>query len=98
VCRCEEITAGTLRQVIELGATGPNQLKTLTRCGMGPCQGRLCGATITHLLSDTCNIRPKDLGDLRIRPPVKPIRLAEIAAMPYTPESVFAVTGIWPDE
>lgn len=30
---------------------------------------------------------------LRIRPPVKPIRLAEIAAMPYTPESEFAVTA-----
>lgn len=98
VCRCEEITAGMLRQVIESGVAGPNQLKTMTRCGMGPCQGRLCEPTITHLLADSSHISPQDIGHLRIRPPVKPIRLAEIAAMPCTPESVFAVTGKWPDE
>ncbi|MNE81514.1 hypothetical protein D3C80_1781740 [compost metagenome] len=67
-------------------------------CGMGQCQGRLYGATITHLLSDTCNISPKILVDLRIRPPVKSTRVVEIAAMPYTLESVFAVTGNWPNE
>ncbi|MHC8299471.1 hypothetical protein [Pseudomonas sp. ZS1P83] len=42
--------------------------------------------------------RPKDIGNIRICPPIKPFRLAEIAAMPFTPESVFAVTGMWPDE
>ncbi|MDX1607482.1 MAG: (2Fe-2S)-binding protein, partial [Candidatus Competibacterales bacterium] len=40
ICRCEEITAGELRRVVDLGCPGPNQAKSFSRCGMGPCQGR----------------------------------------------------------
>ena len=43
VCRCEEVTAGQIRRAVRLGAAGPNQAKAFLRCGMGPCQGRLCG-------------------------------------------------------
>ena len=43
VCRCEEVTAGQIRRAVRLGAQGPNQVKAFIRCGMGPCQGRLCG-------------------------------------------------------
>ena len=39
VCRCEEVTAGQIREAVSLGAVGPNQLKSYTRCGMGPCSG-----------------------------------------------------------
>ena len=34
-----EITVGETRKVLELGALGPNQLKSQTRCGMGPGRG-----------------------------------------------------------
>ena len=34
-----------------LGCPGPNQMKTFLRCGMGPCQGRLCGLTVTELMA-----------------------------------------------
>jgi len=40
-CRCEEVSAGELRRMVSLGCTRPNQTKAFTRCGMGPCQGRL---------------------------------------------------------
>jgi hypothetical protein len=33
-----------------LGCQGPNQTKFFSRCGMGPCQGRLCGNVVTQLL------------------------------------------------
>ncbi|MCT7655480.1 (2Fe-2S)-binding protein [Oceanimonas sp. NS1] len=36
VCRCEEVTVAELKQACEAGARGVNQLKTYTRCGMGP--------------------------------------------------------------
>ena len=35
----------------KLGCKGPNQAKAFGRCGMGPCQGRYCGLTVTELLA-----------------------------------------------
>ena len=57
VCRCEEVTA---RNSVKrsLGATGPNQLKSFLRCGMGPCQGRLCGLTVTEFIARRAASRP----------------------------------------
>jgi NADPH-dependent 2,4-dienoyl-CoA reductase/sulfur reductase-like enzyme len=50
LCRCEGVTFGTARAAIALGADDPRALKLLTRVGMGPCQGRLCGASAAALL------------------------------------------------
>ena len=61
-------------------ATGPNQMKAFLRCGMGPCQGRLCGLTVTELIADARGVSPEDVGYYRLRPPVKPITLGELAA------------------
>ncbi|MGE9126227.1 NAD(P)/FAD-dependent oxidoreductase, partial [Escherichia coli] len=52
VCRCEEVTARQLRDVVALGCAGPNQAKAFLRCGMGPCQGRMCGVTVTETIAD----------------------------------------------
>ena len=52
VCRCEEVTAGQVRAHVRLGCLGPNQTKAFGRCGMGPCQGRLCGLTVTEIIAD----------------------------------------------
>ncbi|MBV8090043.1 MAG: (2Fe-2S)-binding protein, partial [Alphaproteobacteria bacterium] len=42
-CRCEDISLGQIRRAARLGAVGLHQVKSFTRCGMGPCQGRICG-------------------------------------------------------
>lgn len=97
VCRCEEVRAGTLRQVIALGVPGPNQLKTFLRCGMGPCQGRMCASTVTEIMADERGVSPAEIGTYRLRAPVKPLRLAELGALPQTPAAVFAVTGRAPE-
>lgn len=44
VCRCEDVRMGELRP--EWSA---RQAKLYTRAGMGPCQGRVCGAALQHL-------------------------------------------------
>lgn len=80
VCRCEEVTAGAIRGFVELGCAGPNQTKSFGRCGMGPCQGRLCGLTVTEVIAQARNTSPEEVGYYRIRPPIKPITLAELAA------------------
>lgn len=80
VCRCEEVTAGAIRGFVELGCVGPNQTKSFGRCGMGPCQGRLCGLTVTEVIAAARNATPEEVGYYRIRPPIKPITLAELSA------------------
>ena len=41
----------TPTEAAALGCPGPNQMKSFLRCGMGPCQGRLCGLTVTELIA-----------------------------------------------
>jgi NADPH-dependent 2,4-dienoyl-CoA reductase/sulfur reductase-like enzyme len=84
VCRCEEVTAQQVRDTADLGCEGPNQMKAFLRCGMGPCQGRLCGLTVTELIADQRQSTPEAVGYYRLRPPVKPITLGELASLPKT--------------
>jgi NADPH-dependent 2,4-dienoyl-CoA reductase/sulfur reductase-like enzyme len=91
VCRCEEVTAKDILDAVAIGATGPNQLKAYRRTGMGPCQGRLCGLTVTELMAEARGKTPQDIGYYRLRAPVKPITLAELAAMPKTEADIKAV-------
>ena len=81
VCRCEEVTAGELRRVAAMGCPGPNQAKAFTRCGMGPCQGRMCGLTTAAVLADASGRSMAEVGHLRIRPPVKPVTVGEMAGL-----------------
>jgi len=94
VCRCEEITARQIVDAVKLGCPGPNQMKSFLRCGMGPCQGRLCGLTVTELIAEARGVSPQEVGYYRIRPPVKPITVAELAALPKTQAAVKAVVRI----
>ncbi|MFC6335295.1 FAD-dependent oxidoreductase [Pseudomonas sp. CCM 7891] len=79
VCRCEEVTAGELRRLVALGCAGPNQAKSFGRCGMGPCQGRMCGLTVTEVIAKARGVSAAEVGYYRIRPPIKPITLGELA-------------------
>ena len=91
VCRCEEVSAKDILDAVAIGATGPNQLKAYRRTGMGPCQGRLCGLTVTELMAQARGKTPQEIGYYRLRAPVKPITLAELAAVPKTEADVQAV-------
>ena len=84
ICRCEEVAAGTIRGHAKLGCLGPNQAKAFGRAGMGPCQGRYCGLTVTALLAEANGRSPDETGYYRIRPPLKPVTLGELAAMEDT--------------
>ncbi len=79
VCRCEEITAGEIRQAVRLGCTGPNQVKSFTRCGMGPCQGGQCGSTVSLIISEQLGKPMDEVGCLRVRPPLSPITLGQLS-------------------
>lgn len=79
VCRCEERTVADLKTGFEKGAKNPNELKSMTRCGMGPCQGRQCGHTVSELLSKWQNKPVDDIGYYRLRSPMRLLTLSEFA-------------------
>jgi hypothetical protein len=66
-------------------------MKAFLRCGMGPCQGRLCGLTVTELIAEHRGVSPQEVGYYRLRPPVKPITVGELAALPKTQAAIEAV-------
>ena len=80
-CRCEEVTVGQIRRAARLGAQGPNQAKAFTRCGMGPCQGRLCGPIVSAVMADTLGKPIQEIGAYRPRAPYKPITLGALAGV-----------------
>ncbi|MDB5896279.1 MAG: pyridine nucleotide-disulfide oxidoreductase [Rhodoferax sp.] len=73
VCRCEDVTRAELAS-----CTGWTDAKLHTRCGMGPCQGRICG-TATAFMFRWTPTAP--------RPPLSPVRLATLAAMADAPQA-----------
>ncbi|HXP03739.1 MAG TPA: NAD(P)/FAD-dependent oxidoreductase [Stellaceae bacterium] len=80
-CRCEEVTVGQIRRAARLGAQGPNQAKAFTRCGMGPCQGRICGTIVSAVMADTLGRPIQEIGAYRPRAPYKPITLGALAGL-----------------
>jgi len=78
-CRCEEVSAGQIRQAVRLGATGPNQIKAFLRCGMGPCQGRVCGPIVGAVIAQARALPIAEIGNYRPRAPYKPITLGTLA-------------------
>jgi NADPH-dependent 2,4-dienoyl-CoA reductase/sulfur reductase-like enzyme len=64
VCRCEDVPLGRIRSF-----SGWREAKLQTRCGMGPCQGRVCGAAVEFLLGWKAE---------SVRPPVFPARISSL--------------------
>ena len=79
VCRCEAITAGTLRSGgTALDAPEVNRAKAFTRVGMGRCQGRFCGIAGAEILAAARGAPVDAAGRLRGQAPVKPLPIAAI--------------------
>lgn len=88
VCRCENVLGAQIIDAADrLAVIGPNQVKAFLRCGMGPCQGRMCATTVTDLIARTQHCSPNDIGLLRIRPPLRPMTVGALAKirLPETP-------------
>ena len=81
ICRCEMVDVAEVRRMAALGVTGPNQGKAFSRCGMGACQGRMCALPVAALLARHSGRSTGETGLYRQRPPVKPLTVAEMAAL-----------------
>ncbi|TQS70783.1 NAD(P)/FAD-dependent oxidoreductase [Rhodobacteraceae bacterium] len=72
ICRCEGITAGCLRQTATLSGPDANRAKSLSRVGMGRCQGRYCQLAGAEIVAAATAQDVADIGRLRAQPPVRP--------------------------
>lgn len=75
VCPCLGLTLAELQEALALGPATLNDLKRASGLGMGECQGRCCAPAALQLL-------PSGSPPIKVRPPVRPIRLAQFLAAP----------------
>ncbi|HEX9244865.1 MAG TPA: FAD-dependent oxidoreductase [bacterium] len=78
-CPCEGVSVGILQAAVDDGARSADELKRRTRCGMGTCQWRRCGAAVMRWLSGTLNVPMGRLPLPNVRAPVRPVPLPAIA-------------------
>ncbi|HYE82440.1 MAG TPA: (2Fe-2S)-binding protein [Clostridia bacterium] len=79
VCRCEEVTLGEIRELIRKGYRSVDEIKRISRAGMGPCQGRTCRQLIMQELASATGEKMSELRMSTFRPPAKPIKLGALA-------------------
>lgn len=79
ICRCEDVTEAEVLQAIEQGATTADEVKRLTRAGMGHCQGRTCRRLINQILARKLGQRPSAQKQTTQRPPLQPVSLKTLA-------------------
>lgn len=79
VCLCEGLTRATIDTAIDDGCTTSSELRTATRCGMGPCGGRLCEDTAARLIALRATRSREEVGQATGRPPLRPVELDVLA-------------------
>ena len=71
ICRCEEVTRAEINETIRQGVTRPNEIKRLTRAGMGLCQGKTCGRLVAGILSAKTHQPLHEIKPSTSRPPTR---------------------------
>jgi NAD(P)H-nitrite reductase len=79
VCRCEEITVADIENAVRRGAKTFDDVKRLTRSGMGMCQGKTCQSVIAGLIAEFSGQPVADCLLARARMPIQPIVLEVLA-------------------
>lgn len=79
-CRCEEVPWRAIGDGVAAGALDVRSVKGVTRCGMGYCQGRVCGPMLQAAVAETAGLPLARAGDLHARPVAAPVTLGTIAA------------------
>lgn len=73
LCRCEEISVGDVRAVVDEGHWEINRVKAHCRVGMGRCQGRMCGLAAAEIVAERSGRGIENVGRLRGQAPIKPL-------------------------
>jgi NADPH-dependent 2,4-dienoyl-CoA reductase/sulfur reductase-like enzyme len=73
LCRCEEVSVGEVRAVVDEGHWEVNRVKAHCRVGMGRCQGRMCGLAAAEIIAERSGRAIENVGRLRGQAPIKPL-------------------------
>ncbi|WP_338569691.1 FAD/NAD(P)-binding oxidoreductase [Pseudomonas canadensis] len=73
LCRCEEVSVGDVRAVVDEGHWEINRVKAHCRVGMGRCQGRMCGLAAAEIVAERSGRAIENVGRLRGQAPIKPL-------------------------
>lgn len=87
VCRCEDVTAGRIKEEIGRGARSLQEVKSGSRVGMGYCQARMCTPAVTALLERHAGVGSDLIGAPSARPPVRPCTIGQLCDPPEDDEA-----------
>lgn len=87
VCRCERVTAGEIRELVRQGYRDMNELKVVTRAGMGSCGAKTCNQLIHRIFREE-GVPSRDVADHTRRPLFIEVSLGVFAGEDPTNENI----------
>ncbi|MBW6464595.1 MAG: (2Fe-2S)-binding protein [Dethiobacteria bacterium] len=81
ICRCEDLSVEEIRDWIDKGYRSFDEIKRISRIGMGACQGRTCRRHLVMELARASGKDPSEIDLATFRPPTKPINFGAIAGV-----------------
>ena len=78
-CRCSDITVDEIRNYIKQGHRTVDEIKRVSRLGMGPCQGRTCIPLVMRELSNMLGVPADEITPATYRPIVTSIKFGDVA-------------------
>ncbi|MFD1929229.1 (2Fe-2S)-binding protein [Sporosarcina siberiensis] len=90
ICKCEEINIDEIETALKMGAQTFNDVKRLTRCGMGQCQAKICMNLVRNLIHQVSDIPLSEISPATMRMPLKMIRI-EVLAGDCEPKNVVSI-------
>ncbi|CAN5397942.1 hypothetical protein BH09ACT4_BH09ACT4_05910 [soil metagenome] len=97
VCRCEGVVASDIQRAVET-APEVSAVKALTRAGMGPCQGRMCGRHIASVIAAERGVPIGDVAPATPRMPLRPTPISAIADQRIGDPGLFSAKDTTPVE
>lgn len=79
ICRCSDVSLADVRRLIAEGYTSLDEIKRITRIGMGPCQGKTCGLLVLREISLATGKSMSELKNHTNRPVAVGVKLGLIA-------------------
>src|SRR5207248_7184988 len=83
VCPCMDVTVGEIRDLVAAGHDHVEELKRLTGCGMGPCQGFPCWDLLASALAAITGQSAESFGHPSYRPPRGALTVAQAAGLAH---------------
>ncbi len=75
VCRCADVSLKEINDLLDQGITDMDDIKRLSRAGMGQCQGKTCRNLIMGMVARKKSVSIDEVKESRYRPPAVAIPL-----------------------